>query len=1067
MNKKIYALKTGGKPGIYEDWLTFFDEIKDKKNIESKSFVYSDDKSYKKAKQDAQDYLNEDKNNPFTKFESLEEAEAKIDEALRDMLKLDKKNTYGTVWLDLVIKMIGAEEPILTNGRYVGSYFPTSIYTFILYMVLNYEFTEKMIGVQQSIKNQMEIESIRYEWTSSLEYEELSKRLKRNGLQAVDINEVRYRNLEYARNTSLIANSESYKAMKHFIKAGNHTLVDLYDELMTNEVYRRELVDVSGPYHNPELDVYKSELGNADSLQKLMLQSSELGMALRNELVGQDAAIEKLEKAFFHKNKQGLKNVYLFTGAPGVGKTFSAEIMAKTLGINYKRFDMSGYGSINALDEVCGISTLFKGAKPGTLTSYVDDHPHSILLFDEIEKAHKSVIMIFLQILDEGKCFDRYLDKNVSFKDCTIIFTTNAGKNLYQHNFKDNLTNLPDNVIIDALEKDINPETKAPYFPPELVSRLASHTIIMFNNLKSEAIFEIIENDVKRQKDYTLKQYGVDISEGLELLTATAMYSVGGSCDARNASKLASKIIDKEIYNLLEETEKKHGTGPDYRINKIVWKCDLDGASKEVRELYKTKKSLRQQALTFDTRAELDCDNCSATIVFCNLKLESAISAEDKEIIVSDDIRPTLRWKDVYVSKDVKEELRYFINYLKNYGEYAKTKSRLPKGALMYGPPGTGKTSLAKVVAAESKVSFISVGADELLSGGSAKVHSIFAVARKYAPAVLFIDEIDAIGTSRNTTGTNATLNALLTEMDGFAERRDEPVFVMGATNIRAIDGALARRFDRSFYVDVPDEKGRRWLFKKFLSKYRRYISISDNELSSVVDRSVGLSPAEIENIVEAALRESIRRSKQSIYTLQDADFDEIFEKCNFGGERKHDTQEDLRHTAYHEAGHAFVSLYYGNNPKYLSVIARGEHGGYVLSEQLGEHPTKEKLLHLICTKLAGRAAEEEFGYGITTGAGSDIKSATELATAMVCRYGMFYKERGLAFISEDELRYDADAKALINSILEEQLDKAREIIGSNKKAVEQLVEAVLGSSQKCLTEKELVNIYNESRKDV
>ena len=207
--------------------------------------------------------------------------------------------------------------------------------------------------------------------------------------------------------------------------------------------------------------------------------------------------------------------------------------------------------------------------------------------------------------------------------------------------------------------------------------------------------------------------------------------------------------------------------------------------------------SARHQVLTYDTKKEFDEKTNVGSIIFCDFKLDTAVESEDKSSMLSDDLRPDKSWDDIYVSESLKKELGFFINYLRNPKKYKESGVR-PRGVLLYGPPGTGKTSLAKVVASESGVNFLSISASELSNGGPEKVQEEFRIARKYAPAILFIDEIDAIGMKREYSNQpNPVLNAWLTEMDGFKKVDSKPVFVMAATNLGSkIDVALQRRFD-------------------------------------------------------------------------------------------------------------------------------------------------------------------------------------------------------------------------------------------------------------------------------
>ena len=213
--------------------------------------------------------------------------------------------------------------------------------------------------------------------------------------------------------------------------------------------------------------------------------------------------------------------------------------------------------------------------------------------------------------------------------------------------------------------------------------------------------------------------------------------------------------------------------------------------------------------------------------------------------------------------------------------------------------------------------------------------------------------------------------------------------------------------------------------------------------------------------MIETALREGIRNGT----VIEDAMLDDIFERCNFGERKEQSSEKELEHTAYHEVGHALIELYYGREPEHMSIIARENHGGYVQGESIKAHPTKERLLQKICMCLGGRAAELEFGYGITIGATADLKNATQIAKCMVCEYGMYEDEIGLAVITDEESKTDKEAKILVNRILKEQLEQARFIVKEKREEAERLVLALLHNEKKYLTKKDIVEVY-EGKKD-
>lgn len=996
-------------------------------------------------------------------YKVREGRETGVCEELHQKLWLEELR-MGSPWLDMILFLAGKGKPWVTGGRYTGRYYATSLYCLLLYLVLQPDkIFDEVLHTHEGISKMpmskigmMEWrEHMHYELERSEEYIYLREHFMKNGMGTLDINEPYHRNIEFATNSSILNGSATSQAIREFLMSGQHTLVDLYNELVSNTVYRSDLRIVDGSYNNPDLYLDIDAPVVRNSLEHINDVIKALDTRLKDVVVGQDGAIERLEKSYFHNEKGAVRSAYLFAGPSGVGKTLTAKTFADAVGISCRRFDMSGYASSAALDELTGISSFYRASKQGVLTGYVNMHPHSILIFDEIEKAGPEVIRMFLQILEEGTCFDRYYDRDISFKDCVIIMTTNAGRQLYEDSRYVNLSKLPEKLVIDALEKDINPMTKEPYFPKEIVSRLSSHTIILFDRMSADVIRQIINSDVKRQVKDTMDNCGIDISEGIDIVTDIVLYSLGAGRDARNASKLAGKLIDNELYEIMQD--KKLNLS---KLKSVSWTADLSRMDDEIKDIFLDESGAdylckRHLALKYKTDRSFSQDGTTAQIKFHSFSLEVAVEAEDRETIVADEIRPDKTWDDIYVSDEVRKELEYFISYLSNPKSYANTNIRAPRGALMYGPAGTGKTSLAKVVATESKLNFISVSGDELKSQGAEMVHEVFRMARKYSPTVLFIDEIDAIGVSRLLTGSNAVLNALLTEMDGFKDNGETTVFVMAATNLIGIDSALARRFDRTFLIDLPDEKGRKWFIKRMLAKYESYFDVSDQEIKSIVSRSVNMSLSNLENFIESAVREAVRKSMK----LGDDLFDNIFEISSHGETKEHDSLEDVEHTAYHEAGHAIVELVNGHVPEFISAVARSSFGGYVKAERLKEHPTKQSLLNRICTGMGGRAAEMEFGYGITPSASSDLKNATKLAKIMVCEYGMYQDEMGLAVFDSEDCGKDENVRTLINQILADELERARQIVWENTKEVTQIVEALLNSPQKSLTKSQLAEI--------
>ena len=369
---------------------------------------------------------------------------------------------------------------------------------------------------------------------------------------------------------------------------------------------------------------------------------------------------------------------------------------------------------------------------------------------------------------------------------------------------------------------------------------------------------------------------------------------------------------------------------------------------------------------------------------------------------------------DVAGADEEKEELQELVEFLKNPRSFTDMGARIPKGVLLVGPPGTGKTLLAKAVAGEAGVQFLSIsGSDfvELYVGvGASRVRDLFDQAKKVAPAIIFIDEIDAVGRQRGSglggghDEREQTLNQLLVEMDGFGN--NEGVIVMAATNRADIlDNALLRpgRFDRQVYVGMPDIKGR----EAILKIHARGKPLADDvDLKSIAKGTPGFSGADLENLMNEAALLAVRR-KHRFITMEDCD--EAILKVEMGPEKKSRKMSDKakRLTAYHESGHAITSkfLQHTDPVHYITIIPRGMAGGFTLyrpDEDTEDFTSKAQMFERIVSCLGGRIAEKLFLDDISTGASGDIQQATSIARNMVTRYGMSEKLGPIQYDSSD-----------------------------------------------------------------
>lgn len=423
-------------------------------------------------------------------------------------------------------------------------------------------------------------------------------------------------------------------------------------------------------------------------------------------------------------------------------------------------------------------------------------------------------------------------------------------------------------------------------------------------------------------------------------------------------------------------------------------------------------------------------------------------------------------FKDVAGLEGAKEEVQEVVDFLKNSEKYTKLGGKIPKGVLLVGPPGTGKTLLAKAVAGEAKVPFFSLsGSDfvEMFVGvGASRVRDLFAQAKAKSPAIIFIDEIDAIGRARgknNFSGGNDerenTLNQLLTEMDGFGT--DTNVIVMAATNRADIlDKALMRagRFDRSIYVDLPELHERKQIFEVHLAKIKLDPNIDREFLAK---QTPGFSGADIANVCNEAALIAARNSHESV-TKQD--FLDAVDRIIGGLEKKNKAikPSEKKRVAFHEAGHATISWLVEHAAPLLKVtiVPRGRSLGaaWYLPEER-QLTTTEQMLDEICATLGGRAAEQAVFGNISTGALSDLERVTKQAQAMVTIYGLndkvgnisYYDSSGQSEINFGKPYSEQTAKVIdeeISKLIETQYQRAVSILTENRDKLDALAQKLL-----------------------
>jgi cell division protease FtsH len=448
-----------------------------------------------------------------------------------------------------------------------------------------------------------------------------------------------------------------------------------------------------------------------------------------------------------------------------------------------------------------------------------------------------------------------------------------------------------------------------------------------------------------------------------------------------------------------------------------------------------------------------------------------------KPKLVTPHSKTAVRWEEVAGLDEAKAELQEVVDFLRDPRRFARLGARVPKGILLYGPPGTGKTLLAKALAHESGAQFYSQSASafvEMFAGlGAARIRKLFETARRNAPAIVFIDELDAVGAARTGQGFNReqdqTLNQLLVELDGFGTA--DQVVVMGASNrIQDLDPALLRpgRFDRQMLVSPPDLAGR----TAILGVHTRRKPLSpDVDLGQVARQTSGLTGAELANICNEAAIFAGRRGHEA---LTQSDFDDALERVVAGLQQKKVlTEKERRILAYHEGGHALMAHLMGAalELQKVTIVSHGDALGYAfyLPEEDRYLHTKEELIDHMIIALAGRAAEEVVFGRVTNGAANDLQKVTEIAKAMVFEWGMSdavtsrtLRADNYALSEETKRLRDSEQASLTDSAYEESL----RLLQKHRAPLDRLAEALLAKETLVREEVQelLVNVEHESR---
>lgn len=748
---------------------------------------------------------------------------------------------------------------------------------------------------------------------------------------------------------------------------------------------------------------------------------------LSKELFGQEQAINIVSNSMKNnvKDEKGPKSTYLFLGSPATGKTFLAELMAKHLP-KYKimNFDMTQYHQQNG-GELYGYPTGWKGYGVGQLTGFVHRNPKAVIVLDAFEKCDNTIQNNLLSIFEGGRMRDAcgwdkvtdepcnedpdiiYTEENatywVDFTQAIFIITTSVGKELYlDYRFKDLVKKdyiQAESMILEAIKRERKRDTRSggeqEAIVPELVSRFSKANIVLFNKLDYDSLAKISEKVFLSYKDEFQQQYNIEFVVGSNFnhFLKIQILNFAPELDARRLKDKVSTLFFNRITAFIQESDKPLKYYKQIKIS--ISKACMNFLQERVNPLIEEDRLVRE-LFRKNITLELD-ENITEKNGIINYKV---VSSKFKQVIRIKDFSedglvfdiPKVSFDDIAGHHKAKQRLKEVINFFKEPKLLDKFNIEPPKGMLLYGPPGTGKTMLAKAFAKEAELPFISVTGLELLE--PEKTKKIFSKAKEYAPAIIFIDEIDTLGKRGEANGKAVPINKLLSEMDGFSGRKGEDIFVIAATNYKEnIDAAIIRPGRVEIHIEINNlDKDARQYFLDNIIKTKPTSGRFD--MAKLLMYTAGFTGAQLELLGKESsfycLRHGLPAITEEILINQ-------LNKIKYGERHSYLSPEDLfEETAIYEAGRAVVSriLMPHVHIEHVSLTPKDNNEHFVSQnyKDVQDNMTVKDFKDRISVSLAGRTAQvKRFGDidGIDTGASNDLQQATRDAYTAIAHYGM------------------------------------------------------------------------------
>lgn len=781
-----------------------------------------------------------------------------------------------------------------------------------------------------------------------------------------------------------------------------------------------------------------------------------------------EAVCDALLQQIYRSNENAPAGVFLFVGPPATGKTLLAEKLAELLGTGWGKYavNMANLTSDNQGFALNGLSKGYATARSGDLTSFVRENPRSVIIIENIDKPHPNNLAVFEPILSNGYLKDEfgfYEDNDstkrqiappeVSFRETIVIFTTNAGADAYEDpGFQKLIKKNPaqiESLILNELGNLASWDDKIPkQFSASILAGLATGNTVLFKKLSLNALSTIAGRKIKSATDKISAELGCTINIGQPALLSSALVlSFAPEVDARTVN---NELVQRLLDPLLDYAREQQGVVPGCVNIRFVAdaQCQLEeilakfGGYDPLEQMFRKNQTLHLKVHAFEQDGAL-------IIELGEIELQRVPHAKDFRGAGA--IRaeiPNVSFQNIAGHHVVKKRMAEVVKLLKNPDAIKAMGVDAPKGMLMFGPPGTGKTMLAKALAHEADLPFISTTGSEVLNPDF--IRAIFKRARKYAPSILFIDEFDAIGT-RGYGGIDIIINQLLTEIDGFDTSLSAPVFIIAATNLPdKIDPALVRSGRIDLKVEVPalDRDARAY----FVDEYFKLPHDDSLDRNLLLNYTAGMSGADLEMVKRETVLEMVSSSIAKINMQMLAEHINTIKYGVRSGNPK--LLQTIDSTAYHEAGHAIVSMVV--NPDVLieqvTVMPREGALGFVsydVESAQYRQINRQEVLDTMCVSLAGRIAQtRQFpDHGDDSGASSDLQKATAWATYAITKLGLDEKLGNMVLPVEKEHFSPAAGDMVFERVqvwLKEAEEICRRIIEKNWGSIDALAKRLL-----------------------